>query len=293
EPLGEQALDVALELEGVGRMRANLYRAQGRIHGAIRLLPRTIPRLDSLGLPLDISDWGRFPNGLVLVGGATGSGKSTTMAALTLRALQSTPQVAITIEEPIEFQFDGASHQSIIRQREVGRDVSDFHRGLREALREDPDLIVVGEMRDPESISLALTAAETGHLVFTTLHSRSAASVVERIVDSYPPLRQQQIRVQLADSLRAVLSQRLLPHKSEPRRVLVAEVLRVTTNVAALIREGKTAQLVSAMQSGRSEGMLPLERCLADRVADGSISLDTARGAANDRQVLDHYLRAR
>jgi len=168
--------------------------------------------------------------------------------------------------------------------------VRDFATGLRDALREDPDVILVGEMRDPETIGLALTAAETGHLVLSSLHSRSAASAIERIVDAYASARQQQIRVQLADSLRAVVSQRLLPRARGPGRIPAVEVLRVTHAVAAMVRDGKTAQIATALQSGRRDGMISLERCLADRVQAAEVRLEDARAAANDGEALAMYL---
>jgi twitching motility protein PilT len=230
-----------------------------------------------------------LPHGLVIVCGATGSGKSTTLAALAQEALERRSIALVTLEDPIEHALV-APDSSIIRRREVGRDVSDFATGLRDALREDPDVILLGEMRDPETIGLALTAAETGHLVLSSLHSRSAASAIERIVDAYPPERQQQVRVQLADSLRAVVAQRLLPRAQGPGRVPVVEVLRVTHAVAAIVREGKTAQIATALQSGKREGMISLERCLADRVRAGEIRLEDARAAANDADSLAMYL---
>jgi twitching motility protein PilT len=177
-----------------------------------------------------------------------------------------------------------------VRRRWIGRDAPDFASGLRDALREDPDVILVGEMRDPETISLALTAAETGHLVLSSIHSRSTASAVERIVDSYPPERQRQVRVQLAESLRAVVAQRLLPRARGGGRVVAVEVLRGTRAVASLIREGKTEQLATALQSGQREGMITLERCLANLVQAGDLKIDDAKGAANDPDSLGVYL---
>ena len=197
----------------------------------------------------------------------------------------------ISLEDPIEYKLRPGAGRSVVRQREVGRDVRDFPCGLRDALREDPDLLLIGEMRDAESIGLTLTAAETGHLVLASLHSRSAASAVERVVDSYPPERQQQIRVQLADALRVVISQRLVPSSSGEGRTAALEVLRVNHNVANLIREGRTAQIATAMQSGRKEGQLPLERCLADMIRAGQVQLEDARAVANDATALASYVR--
>jgi twitching motility protein PilT len=178
----------------------------------------------------------------------------------------------------------------LVRQRQIGRDVRDFPTGLRDALREDPDVLLIGEMRDPETISLALTAAETGHLVLTSLHSRSATSAIERIIDAYAPERQQQVRSQLADALRAIVAQRLIPRAGGAGRVAALEVLRGNHNVGSLIRDGKTAQLVSVLQSSRKEGMLPLERCLADLVRAGHVARADATAVANDPTQLAAYL---
>jgi twitching motility protein PilT len=247
------------------------------------------PSLASLHLPVAIDDLVELPHGLVLVCGATGSGKSTTLAALAQEALRRRSIVLTTLEDPIEHALT-ASDTSIVRRRQVGRDVADFATGLRDALREDPDVLLVGEMRDPETIGLALTAAETGHLVLSSLHSGSASSTIERIVDAYPPGRQGQIRVQLADSLRAVVVQRLLPRARGGGRIPALEVLRVTYAVAALVREGKTAQIANALQSGRREGMISLERCLADRVQAGDVRIEDARSACNDPASLSMYM---
>ncbi len=231
----------------------------------------------------------QLPHGLVIVCGATGSGKSTTLASLAEEAATRRSLAIVTLENPIEYRLHGGD-ASIIRQREVGRDVPDFASGLRDALREDPDVIVVGEMRDPETIALALTAAETGHLVLATLHSGSAASAIDRIVDAYPPGRQGQIRAQLADVLRVVLAQRLLPRARGSGRTLAVEVLRVNHAAASMIREGKTAQLATLLQSSRREGMIPLERSLADRALAGDVRMEDARRAANDAEVFARYV---
>jgi twitching motility protein PilT len=283
------AVDGAIDLGGAGRARLHVYRTSEGLAAALRLLPAAVPSLASLRMPVPLEDLVDLPHGLVLVCGATGSGKSTTLAALAQEALHRRSIVLLTLEDPIEHGLS-APETSVVRRREVGRDVRDFAHGLRDALREDPDVILLGEMRDPETIALALTAAETGHLVLSSLHSGSAASAIERIVDAYPPARQGQIRVQLADSLRAVVAQRLLPRARGHGRVVAIEVLRGTHAVAALVREGKTAQIATAIQSGKREGMLSLERCLADRVQSGEVRLDDARAAANDPASLAMYL---
>lgn len=289
--LREQAsCDLALELPHGARGRVNVYTTSRGVAMAIRLLPRSIPGLTSLGFPLPIEELAHLPNGLVLVTGATGSGKSTTLAALAQHAISSRSVVLVTLEDPIEYELTSASGQSLVRQRQIGRDVRTFATGLRDALREDPDVLLVGEMRDSESIQLALTAAETGHLVLASLHSRGAVSAVERIIDTYPPERQGQIRVMLADSLRAVVAQQLLPSEAGSGRVLAAEILRVNTSVASAIRDAKAGAMKSAMQAGRSDGMIPLERSLADLVRKRVVSVEVARAAANDQGTLAQYL---
>jgi twitching motility protein PilT len=279
-------------VDGVGRFRVNVYQSSNGVSAAIRLLAAAPPALADLGLPAPLDDVIDLPHGLVLVCGATGSGKSSTLAALAQEALRRRAGMLITLEDPIEYVLPTRGARGVCRQRQVGRDVKDFATGLRDALREDPDMLLIGEMRDPETISLALTAAETGHLVLASLHSRSAASAVERVVDSYAPERQQQIRVQLADALRVVVAQRLLPRLGGEGRVAAVEVLRGTYAVASAIRDGKTAGIQSAIQAGKREGMLPLERCLADLVQRQRVSVEDARAAANDPASLTSYLSA-
>ena len=252
-------------------------------------MPNAAPTLGSLGLPLPLNDLALLPNGLVILCGATGSGKSTTLAAIAQEALRRRSVLLVTLEEPIEFTLV-ESARSLVRRRWIGRDAADFASGLRDALREDPDVLLVGEMRDPETISLALTAAETGHLVLSSIHSRSAASAVERIVDSYAPEQQRQIRAQLGESLRAVVAQRLLPRARGGGRVVAMEVLRCTRAIASLIRDGKTEQIATALQSGQREGMITLERCLANLVLAGELKADEAKAAANDPDTLGVYL---
>ncbi|MBX3191863.1 MAG: PilT/PilU family type 4a pilus ATPase [Labilithrix sp.] len=283
------SLDLGVEVPGVGRVRVHVFRSDTGRAAAIRLLPRTAPSLAGLNLPVPLDDLIELPHGLVLVCGAAGSGKSTTLAALAQEALRRRSIVLTTLEDPIEYAL-AAEERSIVRRRQIGRDVPDFATGLRDALRQDPDVLLIGEMRDPETINLALTAAETGHLVLASLHSRSAASAVERIVDAYAPERAAQIRLQLADALRAVVAQRLLPRARGAGRVVAVEVLRGTHAVASLVREGKTAQIPSAIQSGRREGMITLERCLADRVIAGEVRAEDARAAANDPSALAMHL---
>ena len=286
-----RSADGAFELPGLGRFRVNVYRAAERLAAALRVLPRQAPSLAELNLPAmtTLEDLVAAPHGLILVSGATGSGKSATLAALAQAALQRRGGLLVSLEDPVEYAIV-AERGSLVRQRQIGTDVVDFATGLRDALREDPDVLLIGEMRDTETIGLALTAAETGHLVLASLHSRSAASSVERIVDSYVGARQQQIRVQLADSLRAVVSQRLLPRAHGAGRLPAIELMRVNHNVASLIREGKTAQILTAIQSSKKDGMLPLERCLADMVRADQIERHQAVAAANDPASLALYL---
>jgi twitching motility protein PilT len=283
------AVDLALELAERQRLRLSVYSTRTGLAAAIRLLPRTAPTLETLDLPLSLADLAELPHGLVLFAGATGSGKSTSMAALCRRALERRSVVLVTLEEPIEFALDGST-RSVVRQREIGRDVVDYTTGLRDALRSDPDIIMVGELRDAETIRLALTAAETGHLVFASLHSGSATGVIERVVDAYPSEQRAEIRTQFADALRAIVVQRLLPRARGSGRIPALEVLRATHAVQNLVREGKTAQLGSVLQSGSRDGMLSLERCLADYVRAGLVSVESARAAANNLDSLAMYL---
>jgi twitching motility protein PilT len=286
----ERSADLALNSTSAGRVRLHTFLASGSAVLAVRLLPRAIPSLSALGFPSELQDLTNLPNGLVLLTGPAGSGKSTTAAALCQQLIRQRSVMLLTLEDPVEYGFDTSGTNSIVRQRQVGLDVPDFVTGLRDALREDPDVLFVGEMRDAESISLALTAAETGHLVFATLHSRSASSAIDRIIDAYPAARQHQLRVQLSESMRAVIAQRLLPHARGSGRALALEVLRRSSAVANLIREGKTPQLVSAMQSSRKEGMVLLERSLADLCRAGTIDERHAFAAANDQDSLMEYL---
>jgi twitching motility protein PilT len=285
------SVDRAFDVPAVGRVRVNVYASDEGWCAAMRILRREAPALADLNLPAQVEPLVHLPHGLVVACGPTGCGKSTTLAALVQHALRARPQVLVTLEDPIEYIIQPLRPSALVRQREVGTHVRDFATGLRDALREDPDMLLVGEMRDPETISLALTAAETGHVVFASLHSRTAASAVERIIDTYAPERQRQIRVQLADSLRAVISQRLLPTADGTGRVPAVELLRVTHGVANLIREGRTPQIVSALQAGGNEGMLVLERSLADLVRANLIRRETALAVANDPATLGEYLR--
>ena len=268
----------------------NVFRAGEKLAAAIRVLARSAPELSSLRLPLPLDDLAELPHGLVIVCGPTGCGKSSTLAALAQVALSRRSVHVLTLEDPIEYRLaHHAGTGALARQRQIGVDARDFATGLRDALREDPDILLIGEMRDPETIALALTAAETGHLVLTSLHARSAPQAIERILDAMPESRHAQVRSQLADSLRAVVAQRLVPRVRGGGRAVAIEVMRATYSVASLIREGKTAQLTSVIQSSKKEGMLPLERSLADLVKSGQVAREAARAAANDPAAFDGF----
>lgn len=284
------SVDTAVDIASVGRVRVHAYATDSGPVVALRLLVRAAPAFSSLNMPAAFDDLIDLPHGLVLVCGAAGAGKSTTLAALAQEALYRRSIVLVTLEDPIEYVLT-PSPTSLIRRRQLGRDVKDFASGLRDSLRADPDVLLIGEIRDAETTALALTAAETGHLVFASLHTRSAASAIDRIVDSSPPEQQQQVRIQLAESLRAVVSQRLLRRRNGTGRLPAIELLRVNRAIASLIREGKSAQIASVLQSSSRDGMLVLERSLADRVQAGEVELEDAVAAANNPEVLSILLK--
>jgi len=265
-------LDLAYGVEGIGRFRINVYKDRIGYSAALRIITENIPSLEQLNLPATTKVIAQLPRGLVLVTGPTGSGKSTTLAAIIDWINTHRGEHILTIEDPIEFVHK--SKKSLINQREVGTDTHSFNAALRSALREDPDVILIGEMRDLETISLAVTAAETGHLVFGTLHTSSAATTIDRLIDVFPPEQQMQIRIQLSSSLKAVLSQTLLPKKDGSGRCMAMEIMTVTPAIANLIREGKTSQIYSAIQTGRKEGMQTLEAALADLYRQGLVRIE-------------------
>jgi twitching motility protein PilT len=285
-----ESVDTAVEIPGVGRVRVHAYGTDSGPVVALRLLVRAAPAFSTLNMPVPFDDLIDLPHGLVLVCGAAGAGKSTTLAALAQEALYRRSIVLVTLEDPIEYILT-PSPTSLIRRRQLGRDVKDFASGLRDSLRADPDVLLIGEIRDAATTALALTAAETGHLVFASMHTRSAASAIDRIVDSSAPEQQQQVRIQLAESLRAVVSQRLLRRRNGTGRLPAIELLRVNRAIASLIRDGKSAQIPSVLQSSSRDGMLVLERSLADRVQAGEIELEDAMAAANDPEVLSILLK--
>ena len=251
--------DFAYALSSGHRYRINLYRSMEGLDAAVRIIPNSVPTCNGLGLPAALKKLSELKSGLVLLTGVTGSGKSTTLAAIINEINRNRAVHILTLEDPVEYRF--ASDRSLIHQREIGTDTADFASGLRAALREDPDVVVVGELRDLETISIAVTAAETGHLVLATLHTRSAVETVDRIIDVFPEQQQRQIRVQLAGSLQAVATQQLLPDKQGGRRA-VFEIMIVTPALRNLIREGKTQQMGSYIQTGGQYGMQTMEAAL-------------------------------
>jgi len=249
-------IDCAFALSGLGRFRLHVYRHAGGVAAAVRFIPSEVPRLESLGLPRFVAELAQLDRGLVLVTGPTGTGKSTTLAALVDLINREQPRHIITIEDPIEFVH--VQKQAIVRQREVGVHTGSFASALRAGLREDPDIILVGELRDLETIQLALTAAETGHVVFATLHASGAAKTIDRVIDVFPAGQQAQVRSMLAESLQAVISQTLIRRK-DGTRVPNVEIVSGTPAVRTLIREGKTHQLAGVMQVSRAAGMCTFE----------------------------------
>jgi twitching motility protein PilT len=265
-------LDFAYSVPGRARFRVNLYRQRDALGAAFRIIPFEIKKLEDLGVPPSVANFASLPRGFVLVTGPTGSGKSTTLAALIDLANRTRSEHIMTVEDPIEFLH---RHQRcIVNQREVGEDTWSFANALKHVLRQDPDIILVGEMRDLETISVALTAAETGHLVFATLHTQDAAQTIDRVIDVFPPHQQQQVRVQLAGALQGVVCQTLAKTRDGRGRAVATEVLVATPAVRNLIREGKTHQIYSAMQAGAKHGMHTMDQHLADLVMKGKISYE-------------------
>lgn len=276
--IGEQ--DLALGLPDGTRCRVNLFRQQGNISAAIRILNNHIPAFEELGLPANVASFTDFNQGIVLVTGETGSGKSTTLACLLDKINHTQCKHIITLEDPVEYIY--TPDQCIINQREVGRDTRSFSDGLKSILREDPDVILVGEMRNLETIETALIAAETGHLVFATLHTNSAADTVDRIVDVFHAEQQAQIRMQLSMCLQAVVSLQLLPHASGRGRVLATEVMAVTPAIRNLIREGKTPQIANAIATSGAEGNHLMDSSLITLYRQHKITSDMAIKHAHD-----------
>ena len=274
----EWELDFSYGVEDIGRFRVNFYKDKGCYAAAFRTIATKAPTLEDMGMPPIVTTIADKPRGLVLVTGPTGSGKSTTLAAMVDYINRTRAEHILTIEDPVEFVH--TSKVSIIHQRELGMDTRSFANALKSALREDPDIILVGEMRDHETIALALTAAETGHLVFGTLHTSSASQTIDRIIDVFPEGQQQQIRVQLANSLVAVFAQTLLPKRqpdgTRKGRVMAQEIMVVTPAIANLIREAKAAQIYSTIQTSSGAGMQTLEAALAELFKKGLVTIEDA-----------------
>ena len=267
-------LDFAYSLPGKARFRVNIYRQKDALGAAFRLIPYDIRKLEDLGVPPAVANFAMMPRGFVLVTGPTGSGKSTTLAAVVDLANRNRRDHIMTVEDPIEFLHE---HKGcLINQREVGEDTWSFKNALKHVLRQDPDIILVGEMRDLETIEIALTAAETGHLVMATLHTQDAAQTIDRVIDVFPPSQQQQVRVMLSGALQGVVCQQLVKTADGKGRVVAAEVMVATPAIRNLIREGKTHQIYSALQAGAKHGMSTMDSNLADLVKKGRITYDAA-----------------
>lgn len=284
-------LDFSYSLAKVARFRVNVYKDNGTIAAAFRKIPQKIPTMRDLGLPLILEELTKKKRGLVLVTGPTGSGKSTTLAAMINQINTERSEHIITIEDPIEYLH---THKySIINQREVGQDTRSFNNALRSALREDPDVVLVGEMRDLETIQIAITTAETGHLVFATLHTNNAAQTVDRMVDVFPPGQQEQIRFQLSNNLEAVICQQLLPRAGMPGRVCAMEIMICTPAIRNLIRENKAHQIPSAIQTGANVGMQSMDQHLRDLYQKGIITYELALERAMNPDELKKMLAGR
>jgi twitching motility protein PilT len=267
-------LDFSYQVPRLARFRVNLYKERGNLAAALRVIPQKIPSMEDLGLPAVLKELCHKPRGLVLVTGPTGSGKSTTLAAMINEINTTKSEHILTIEDPIEYIH--AHKYSVVGQRELGMDTKSFAAALKSALREDPDVILVGEMRDLETMTLAVTAAETGHLVFATLHTNSASQTVDRIVDVFPPGQQEQIRIQLSNNLEGVITQQLLRRANQPGRVCALEIMMASPAIRNLIREGKSHQINSMIQISQQLGMQTMDQCLRDLYAKGAITYDDA-----------------
>jgi twitching motility protein PilT len=285
----EKELDFSLALTGLDRFRVNVHIQRGSVEAAFRRIPLFIPTIDELNLPPIVASLARKINGLVLVTGPTGMGKSTTLAAMVQLINNERRNMITCIEDPIEFLHP--NKKSVIKQREVARDTHSFPEALKRCLRQDPDVIVVGEMRDLETIATVLTAAETGHLVLATLHTPDAPQTIERIIDVFPPYQQLQVRQQLSACLQGVISQRLLPHASGKGRVLATEVMIATPAIRNLVREQAVEQLTTAIQTGAQYGMKTMDRALRDLYEAGMITYDIAVTHAKNVEEFKNFIR--
>lgn len=287
--LKDKEFDFSFSFGELGRFRVNAFHERGNLAAALRLIPNEILTVEQLGLPAVLSSFADYPRGLVLVTGPTGSGKSTTLAALVDKINDERAEHIVTIEDPIEFTH--SSKKSVIVQREVHYDTYSFSAALRSSLRQDPDVVLIGEMRDLETIAAAITIAETGHLVFATLHTNSAAQSIDRMIDVFPPHQQPQIRSQLANILMAICSQRLVPAIGGGRAV-AAEILVANSAVRNIIREGKSHQLDAVIQTGADKGMQSMDRTLVNMIHAGTITYDEARIFAVDLEEFERLMRA-
>jgi twitching motility protein PilT len=281
-------LDCSFSVRGFARFRVNVLLQKNGVEAVMRVISSKIPTPEQLRLTPAITAFADLPRGLVLVTGPTGSGKSTTLACIMELINQKEPCHILTIEDPIEFVYE--SKKSVFRQREVGQNTKGFTNALKSALRQDPDVILVGELRDLETISLAITAAETGHLCFGTLHTQDAPSTIDRIIDVFPPHQQAQIRVQLAVTLQGVVSQILLPRLDGQGRIAAREVMVMTPAISNLIREGKTHMIYGAIDTGAKFGMIPMDKCLCDLVRQGLIEAENAMKYAHSPKTLEQLL---
>jgi twitching motility protein PilT len=284
----ELELDMSYALPGKARFRVNVYYQRDSLGAAFRLIPYEIKTVESLGLPSVVADLARYPRGFVVVTGPTGSGKSTSLAGMVDIVNRERSAHIMTVEDPIEFLHK--HQQCIVNQREVGADTHSFAQALKHVLRQDPDVILVGEMRDLETISTAITAAETGHLVFATLHTQDAPQTIDRIIDVFPPHQQQQVRVQLATTLQGIVTQQLLQTADGRSRAVACEVLICTPAVRNLIREGKVHQIYSIMQAGGRFGMQTMDQSLANLVKEGKISQQLAYERSHDPEELNRLI---
>ncbi len=286
--LKDKEFDFSFAFGDLGRFRVNAFHERGNLAAALRLIPNVITSIEELGLPNIINKFTEYPRGLVLITGPTGSGKSTTLAAMVDKINVERAEHIITIEDPIEFTHK--SKKSVVVQREVHYDTYSFSASLRSSLRQDPDVVLIGEMRDLETISAAITIAETGHLVFATLHTNSASQSVDRMIDVFPPHQQSQIRAQLANILMSITSQRLIPAIGGGR-IAAAEILVATPAVRNIIREGKAHQLEAVIQTGAEHGMQSMDKTLVNLIHNGTITYDEARNYAVDIEELDRMMR--
>ncbi|MCK9216705.1 MAG: type IV pilus twitching motility protein PilT [Firmicutes bacterium] len=281
-------LDTSLSSAGTGRFRINVYKQRGSYALAIRIIPLVVPTIDELGLPNIVRDLAMLPRGLILVTGPTGSGKSTTLASMINLINTEKSYHILTLEDPIEYLH--RHNKSIVNQREIGNDSLSFANSLRAALRQDPDVILVGEMRDLETIGIALTAAETGHLVLSTLHTLGSAKTVDRVIDVFPPHQQQQIRIQFASVLQGIISQQLLPRTDGKGRIAAFEIMMATSAIKNLIREDKTHQIDTAVQTGAKFGMQTMDNSLLNIYRSGLISQETLTSQSTNPDILKNYV---